>query len=98
MNGGGYPQGGYSTAPIDTTPQKMEHSASARTGLASMPSGRGLEEGAQTSLQGDHQYKYRAKALYSYSASPDDPNEVSFGKGDVLDVVDNCELQKVAAH
>jgi hypothetical protein len=64
MNGGGgYPQGGYSTAPIDTTPQKMEQSASARTGLGSIPSGRGLEEGAMQmpSPQGDHQYKYRAK-------------------------------------
>ena len=28
------------------------------------------------------------RANYAYSASPDDPNEVSFAKGDVLDVVD----------
>lgn len=30
----------------------------------------------------------RIRANYAYSASPDDPNEVSFAKGDVLDVVD----------
>jgi SHO1 osmosensor len=27
--------------------------------------------------------------MYAYSASPDDPNEVSFAKGDMLDVLDN---------
>lgn len=29
------------------------------------------------------------RALYAYSASPDDANEVSFNRGDVLDVIDN---------
>jgi len=33
-------------------------------------------------------YSYKAKALYSYTASPDDPNEISFTKGDILDIVD----------
>lgn len=28
------------------------------------------------------------RALYAYTASPDDPNEVSFAKGEILDVVD----------
>ena len=27
--------------------------------------------------------------MYAYSASPDDPNEVSFAKGDLLDVIDS---------
>lgn len=31
----------------------------------------------------------RRRAMYAYTASPDDPNEVSFAKGDILDVVDN---------
>ncbi|GAA5884695.1 hypothetical protein JCM6882_005356 [Rhodosporidiobolus microsporus] len=31
----------------------------------------------------------KARALYSYSASPDDPNEISFAKGEVLDILDN---------
>ncbi|KAM0754826.1 hypothetical protein T439DRAFT_321877 [Meredithblackwellia eburnea MCA 4105] len=40
--------------------------------------------------QGSQQdYILKAKALYSYSASPDDPNEISFTKGDILDIVDN---------
>jgi len=44
------------------------------------------------SSSGDPQsepYTYRAKALYNYTASPDDPNELTFGKGEFLDIVDN---------
>jgi len=32
--------------------------------------------------------KLTDRAMYAYSASPDDPNEVSFAKGDMLDVID----------
>ena len=31
----------------------------------------------------------RAKALFSYQANPEDPTEISFTKGDVLDVLEN---------
>ncbi|THH20511.1 hypothetical protein EW146_g863 [Bondarzewia mesenterica] len=33
-------------------------------------------------------YMYKAKALYAYTASTDDPNEISFAKGELLDIVD----------
>ncbi|KAG5716470.1 Protein SSU81 [Termitomyces sp. T112] len=33
-------------------------------------------------------FLYKAKALYPYTASADDPSEVSFAKGDILDIVD----------
>lgn len=33
-------------------------------------------------------YSYKAKALYAYTASPDDPNEISFAKAEILDIVD----------
>ncbi|KAG8880469.1 Transmembrane osmosensor [Tulasnella sp. 331] len=48
-------------------------------------SGQALTSGAE-----DTGYAYRARALYAYSASPDDPNEVSFAKGEILDIVDNA--------
>ncbi|KAK2461507.1 hypothetical protein APHAL10511_005970 [Amanita phalloides] len=33
-------------------------------------------------------YSHKAKALYAYTASPDDATELSFSKGDVLDILD----------
>ncbi|WVW79691.1 hypothetical protein I302_101661 [Kwoniella bestiolae CBS 10118] len=77
--GGGYPvggvggTGGYAPAATEGTPQKA---SSARHDYASP----GNEE---------PEYKHRAKAMYAYSASADDPNEVSFAKGDILEVLDN---------
>ncbi|KAF0550460.1 SH3 domain-containing protein [Gigaspora margarita] len=34
-------------------------------------------------------YAYKAKALYDYQASPEDQTELSFTKGEILDIVDN---------
>ncbi|KIY52640.1 hypothetical protein FISHEDRAFT_34889 [Fistulina hepatica ATCC 64428] len=37
---------------------------------------------------GASEHLYKAKALYAYTASPDDPNELSFAKGEILDILD----------
>lgn len=44
------------------------------------------ENGGQEPMPG---YGYRARALYAYQANADDPTEISFSKGEILDIVDN---------
>ncbi|KAG8917352.1 Transmembrane osmosensor, partial [Tulasnella sp. 408] len=47
-------------------------------------SGRGLTSGVEPTG-----YAYRATALHAYTASPDDPHEISFSKGEILEIFDN---------
>ncbi|GAA5884465.1 hypothetical protein JCM16303_005094 [Sporobolomyces ruberrimus] len=77
---------------------QVHQSGQATMSVADLGMG-GMENGAL--LGGDHQNNnaggniapeyavLKARALYSYSASPDDPNEISFTKGEILDILDN---------
>jgi len=45
--------------------------------------------GVHVDVAPDVVYEYKAQAMYSYTASVDDPNELSFAKGEVMEIVDN---------
>jgi len=49
----------------------------------------GTLTGVQVDVAPEAVYGYKALAMYSYTASVDDPNELSFGKGEMMDIVDN---------
>ncbi|CAG8438753.1 8725_t:CDS:2 [Ambispora leptoticha] len=43
---------------------------------------------SQVVVSPNAEYAYRARALYAYQANPEDPNELSFSKGEILEIVD----------
>ncbi|KAF5377950.1 hypothetical protein D9615_006765 [Tricholomella constricta] len=63
------------TEPAEPQPQQGNEPAAQGSG----PAAPGKEEKS---------YDFRAEALYGYEAQPDDPNELSFKKGDMLEIAD----------
>ncbi|KAJ3364471.1 Transmembrane osmosensor [Kappamyces sp. JEL0680] len=56
---------------------------------------------ARNSIRPDSIVMFKAKALYTYEANAADPNEISFAKGDILNVIDSkgkwWQVQKIEA-
>ncbi|KDE05572.1 hypothetical protein MVLG_04067 [Microbotryum lychnidis-dioicae p1A1 Lamole] len=96
--GGNSPIGNMSNANLSHHGQAEEGGAGgSRIGGGSLSvNGPGMHSAATPSLGGapsllDGQsvdFAQKARALYSYTASPDDPNELSFTKGEILDITD----------
>lgn len=76
--GGGAP---ISTPPVSSQPQQHQHPMGVGGGM-------GARGGEPNEVIPPTEYPYRAKAIYSYEANPEDANEISFSKHEILEVSD----------
>lgn len=77
----GYPGGPLGSEDRKSTPQ-LRFGTSQESTVAVNASG------TETEVPQPTEYPYRAKAIYSYDANPEDANEISFSKHEILDVSD----------
>jgi SHO1 osmosensor len=88
------PVSGFAGGPIGGTPAENRTSVprfGSMTPNTSTPAGDAADSnavGASAVAAPPAEYPYRAKAIYSYEANPDDANEISFAKHEILEVSD----------
>ena len=82
----GYPGGPAGAQDRNGSQPRFQGTSPARSPTTAQPSGGEGPMGGDVSAPSD--YPYRAKAIYSYEANPDDANEISFTKHEVLEVSD----------
>ncbi|RMZ78986.1 hypothetical protein DV737_g3615, partial [Chaetothyriales sp. CBS 132003] len=75
------PVAGYPGGPIGSQPRASTLPDTTTSGPGAASSA--LDQAAQPT-----EYPYKAKAIYSYEANPDDANEISFSKHEILEVSD----------
>jgi len=82
------PVSGYAGGPVGAT-EASRHSNVPRFGAGTMTSAAtGQANETAEAAAAPAEYPYRAKAIYSYEANPDDANEISFHKHEILEVSD----------
>jgi len=86
--GGNRSIGGGSISNVQSNPGGPGSIGGDTNGPSSPLMGPGGPLGGPSDTPTADSYSYKAKALYAYTASPDDPNEISFTKGEILDIVD----------
>lgn len=79
------PVSGYPGGPIGGAMRNSQAGGFPTSGAPTMQQPGG---GPEQEVNQPTEYPYRAKAIYSYEANPDDANEISFTKHEILEVSD----------
>ena len=82
----GYPGGPLGVQDRNGSQSRFQGASPARSPTTAQPPGG--EAHLANEAGASAEYPYRAKAIYSYEANPDDANEISFTKHEILEVSD----------